>query len=997
MSIADGSPHISDFPVVGIGASAGGIRTLRNLLAALPRKSGLALVVVQHLPPNVPSRLVGILARAAKLTVREVVDGTTLQRDCVYVAAPDQVVTLEKGTLRSQTLSGFGRPGIDTIDTLLESLAADRGKQAIAVILSGTGTDGAAGAICVKRAGGTVLVQKPTTAEYGGMPLAAIATGTADHVLALRSIARELAARASPSYVPPPSKSDWNEEDAQALDDILTLIRRSVGFDLTGYKRTPLIWKTQERMRVRHIEDFRDYQALLEDDPAEREAFVHDVPIYVTSFFRDAEAWEVLDREVMPSLVAEGRPIRAWTPACSTGEEAYSVAMLLAEHAGRVANPAEFQVFATDASAEIVARAGRGRFSANAVKRVSPERTEQFFYSADGKYCVKKSLREKMVFAVQDLLADPPFSDLDLITCRNLLIYLEPSAIERVLSLLHSALRMKGYLFLGQGESLPPKQRGFEAVSFPSPIYRKVGAAKSVAVSLPGPESTRRPASNRALVAESAHRAVIEEFDIPSVLIDQEFNILRVYGDTDAFLRLPPGPPTHNLLDVVQSAWVTDVRIAIEHAMGVRRTITVADLTYNGPTSPAASIRVTPLHGEDERTSTRLLVSFLRPMPSLEATLADGRGNMPSVAIFPDGGTQDSADALRMSVEELEASREELQALNEELRTVNEQLMFSHEEVIAVNAELREKIQELETQANVLASGAVMTLFLDGELRVRWFTPAVTELFPLLPTDIGRPITIFAQKYVDEQFVSEVQAVMRTGEPAEAEVRSVEGRWYLRRIRPFRGEESNTGVAITFSDITDRKRAEESLRSSEAWLAGQKEAFQAAINGAPLETSLGVLVRTAMEQAGTDVRCAFYIADAEKAELRHVVGMPEAYAECVDGFRIGPDSLACGLAVYTGQPVITPDVTKAPRWKPWLWLAERYDYRGCWSFPIETESGNVVGTFAMYFTSPREATPRDCEFASVLTRAAAIIISRTQQAEQCARAEEALRESKQRL
>jgi two-component system CheB/CheR fusion protein len=815
-----------DFPIVGIGASAGGIAPLRGLFKRLPERTGLAFVVVQHLLPEHPSQLAEVLQKSTALPVCEAENGMKVNPDHVYVAPPSKMLTLEQGALRCRPLYAEEHAGIDSIDTFFASLAADRGRQAIAVVLSGTGKDGAAGIIRIRQAGGIVFVQNPHTAQHDGMPLAAIATGAANHILPVETMAHELANTAFSPAVPAATAHPANEDIAPPLDDILTLIRRQTGFDLSGYKLKPLRWQIQQRMKIRRIEHIDDYEDLLHDDPAELEALIRDIPIHVTEFFRDPEAWEVLAREVIAPLVQThggDRPLRVWTPACSSGEEAYSVAMLLAEQASQAEKPVDFQLFATDASFEIVARASRGLFSAAAVETISPERKARFFYTADGAYRIKKSLREKLVFAPQHLLADPPFSDLDMVTCRNLLIYLEPSVQQRLLSLLHASLRMGGTLFLGSGESLPPKQRGFETVSMHWHIYRKTEAATDdIRMHIPKRlERLQHTKPGKASVAERAHWAALEGFELPSVLIDDKFNILRVYGDTDAFLRLPPGEPTLNLLQVAQPALVTNLWIAADRAVAERRAVTVGGGLLDSKTGNfSLSLRITPLSGEDGR-SIRLLVSFLRSAPPAGFSLIENRKTGSSTASPSEQGSETWNDALRLSIEELEASREELQALNEELKTVNDQLNIRNDEVHEINAELQAKIRELETQSHVLSSGAVMTLFLDEALRIRWFTAAVSELFPVLPTDTGRKITELVPKFDDPYFIDEVRSVMRTAEPLESEVCNRAGRWYLRRIGPFRsGHDKTTGVAITFTDITERKRAEEALRQSEHRLRG---------------------------------------------------------------------------------------------------------------------------------------------------------------------------------
>ena len=810
--------HSSQFPVVGIGASAGGITALQSLFKDIPAHPSLSFVIVQHLLPDQPSQLAKLMGKWAALSVHEAKGGVSLERDCIYVAPAGEELRLEHGVFVTRPLDGASaRAGIDTIDSFFESLASDVGHRAIAVVLSGTGTDGAAGAVRIKQAGGMVLVQDPTSAMHDGMPNAAIANGAADHIMPLGALAQELVACASPSYMRSASAASWAGDVTAVLESIIKLIRNRAGFDLAGYKTTPLLWRIQRRMEFRRVPLFRDYEALLHDDSAELESLIRGIPIHVTDFFRDAPAWALLQREVIPRLFAQakGALVRVWTPACATGQEAYSLAMLLAEHASTLTEPSDFQVFATDAAAEIVARAGRGIFKPAAMSALSAERRQRFFYAADGTYRVKRALREKMVFAPQDLLADPPFSGLDLVTCRNLLIYLEPDAVKRVVYLLHSALHPGGYLFLGKGEALAAKQRGFAELLPSSRIYRKTGRATKVDVEFPRrPVRLRTSRSLRSAVEAHSHEAAIESSDLPAVLVDRYFQIVRIYGDTGPFLRLKPGEPTLNLLQLVLPPLGVEIELAAQKARAQLCAVVVDGLSDPTMRACTLSLRVTPLHTPEEDGS-RLLVSFL-------SSAAAGNGEADEPSMMPGaraGEAVDYSEALRLSHEELEASREELQALTQELRASNDQLNLANDELNQANTRLRDKLDELETQSNVLSSGAVMTLFLDEELCVRWFTAALSELFPVKAWDAGRRITDFAPKFSRPEFIEDVRAVMRTGVPKEAAVRTFDDRWYLKRIRPFRagsGEGSGAGVAITFTDITDRKNAEEALRETEA-------------------------------------------------------------------------------------------------------------------------------------------------------------------------------------
>lgn len=967
-------------PIVAIGASAGGITALQKLFETLPANLPYAFVVLQHLPAEQPSALLPLIEKWSRMRVRAAADGTRPAPHCIYIPAPDRILTLEAGTLRTRAAIGGGRrPGLDTIDAFLESLALRQGARSIAVILSGTGMDGTAGAVRIRQTGGIVIVQDPLTALHDGMPNAVIRRGIHDHVLPVSAIGRQLALCADPGYVRPPPETDWTGAMSATLERILALIRQQAGFDLSGYQPSPLLWRVQQRMDVRRARSFDDYASLVEDDPIELEALVRGIPLHVTGFFRDPEAWEVLRDDVLTPLVQEigaDQPVRVWTPACSSGEEAYSVAMMLDEVVHETGIAADFQVFATDAAPEILAHASRGVFRDQALLALPAARRKRFFHAAGGAFRVKRFLRDKMVFAPQDIVSDPPLSGLDLVTCRNLLIYLEPQTIRRVLFLLHGSLRSGGYLFLGKSEGYQATRRGFDPVSAPWNIYRKAGPMPRE----DGPFPAVARASDSSILSATAHRVALAHLDLPSVLIDDHCNLLRVYGNTEDILSLPAGEPTQNLIDLVPRHWVRRLQAALQQALAEREPLTLTNLPDRDTGSSSIDVRLTPLPTATDQAGHRILVSFIRKPD--HAGAPDAGGERTAQARQYLAAAIDWQDEARISREELEASREELQALNEELKASNAQLDASNTQLNEANVQLHDKIAQLGMQSRVLSSGAVMTLFLDQDLKLRWFTPAMGDLLRLSARDTGRSIADLQPQCQDPDFLRDIREVLEANEPRGAVIRSHDDKWFVRRIYPYRsGAGAIAGVAITFADITVQTHAEVALRASElslrrgqVWLSAQKEAFQAAMNGASLELSLGVLIRTLLKQAQDDRRCAFYIADGK--HLRHVVGMNEAYARCVDGLVISPESLACGLAVATGKPVITRDVLDEPRWRSWTWLALEFGYRGCWSFPVETAEGSLVGSLAMYFNAPREPTPIDLELAAAFTQTAAVIISR---------------------
>lgn len=710
---------------------------------------------------------------------------------------------------------------------------------------------------------------------------------------------------------------------------------------------------------------------LLGDDPVELEALARGISIHVTEFFRDADAWAVLQADVLQRLIAEAgkeRILRVWTPACATGEEAFSVAMLLDELARDAAEPFHFQIFATDAAPEVVASASLGQFNARSLTGLSPARQERYFYKVDAAFRVKRFLREKLVFAPQDLISDPPLSGLDLVTCRNLFIYLEPETVWDVLFSLHGSLRIGGCLLLGRSEAYPLDDQGFEVVSRKWNIYRKVGPKREVPRSV-----VRRVASDEERLAKLALRLAYEQFDVPSVLIDENGSTLRVYGDTKDVLRLPAGEPSLRITDLVPKQWEARLRHSIRQVLADQEPITLEGLKLDVAENVPMRVRLTPLQTSGGAACDRVLVSFVREQDAADASEAEGTPLMQDDLDV--AGSVDWKDKARVSREELEASREELQALNEELKASNEQLNRSNGDLNVTNVALQKSIEQLAMQSRVLTSGAVMTMFLDPDLRLRWFTPSMRDVFPLMPGDTGRHIADLVTKFPDAAFYTDIHAVLRASKPREAIIRDRHDHTFLRKIYPYVSEtKAISGVAITFVDISDHARAEAVIVRSRAWLSAQKDAFQAAMNGASLETSLGILARTLSKQSHERGRCAFYVADG--SALRHVVGMSEEYARCVDGFEVSPESLACGLAIATGQPVITTDVFDEPRWQPWIWLAEKFGYRGCWSFPVETAEGARTGALAIYSREPGRPTTMDLELAQVLTQTAGVIMGR---------------------
>ena len=834
----DGSRPI----IAAIGASAGGVKALQGFFSALPEGLGVSFVVVTHLAPDQRSQLAEVLGDSTRLPVTQVTDAVPIEPDRVYVVPPDRELHVTDDEVSARPFAE-GHLQRTPIDTFFRSFARTYG-DGFGILLSGGGSDGSVGLKAVKEGGGLVLVQDPTEAEYGSMPRSAIATGLADLVLPVR----ELAAR-MPDLVRAKRRLRDDPEalgDEEVLRRILALLRTRTGHDFSQYKRATVLRRLARRMQVTRTERYEDYLAYLRGNVEEAQALFEDLLISVTTFFRDPEAFEALAETVVPRLfdeAAEGEPIRVWVPGCATGEEAYSLAILLLEEAARRGVHPNVQVFATDLDEGALATAREGRYPDAIAADVSEERLLRFFSREGDHYCVQREVRDCVLIASHSLLRDPPFSRLDLVSCRNLLIYLDRELQNQVFDLLQYALRPGGYLFLGSSETaasgpfraLDKEHRLYQAHEQPeegrpplpdlllyaTPRPRRV-------VGRPGPRPGREG-------TDALHRQALEDLGPPSVLVDEDRRAVHLSETAGRYLLQPGGAPTTDVTELVRRELQVELRAALHAAF------------YEGATSVSLPI---PVRFDETPRNVQVVVRPLRPREDeerlalvlfVEGSPSAVPGEVPALGADADETLRRLSDELRevrgqltrtreestATAEELRASNEELQSMNEEYRSATEELETSkeelqsvNEELETVNAELKKKLAEVsrahDDLRNLMAATEVGTLFLDPALRIKRTTPRVADLFSVTEADRGRPITDFTHRLDYPELEADVHAVLKNLAPVEREVRSHDDRWYLVRLRPYRtAEDRIDGVVVTFVDFTARKEAQEALRQSE--------------------------------------------------------------------------------------------------------------------------------------------------------------------------------------
>ena len=853
--------------VAGIGAGEGAVASLEKLLAKVPAGQGVAFVMIHH-PDLTKQDLVELLKGRTAFEVVEAAEGMTVLADRIHVMPPDKFLNISGGRLTLKApvhCNGLLMP----IDHFFCSLAADRRHRCAGIVLSGNGSDGTLGLSDIRAAGGRTFAEDLGSTEVPGMPQSAIETGVTDEVLtaeamaeAITALARRMIAEAGHDTVDSPKFND----DLQVILDIL---RTKVGHDFRCYKPSTLVRRIRRRMALGGFETMAGYALHMAEHPDEVALLQKDLLIGVTEFFRQPSAWDTLEKKVIAPLLDNtppGSDLRVWVPGCSTGKEVYSLAMLLAEQAEQPGRKAGFQIFATDADFTALAKARTGSYPEEEIGgSVSPERLKRFFSRKDGRYQVIKSIRERVVFAPQNITADPPFSRLDLIICRNLLIYLDQQVQRKIIALFHFALRDGAFLFLGNAETIGDREDLFEPVSKKWRIYRRIGVGHRVNVEIPAHSADTLPAilspqvavMPRMSLTAMAQQVLLDRFTPACVMIDRKLQVLYIHGLVENYLTLPAGELTTRVVDMAREGLQARLRGAIGKCIETGRPMAFTARTRRGEKSMPVKVTVGSLRNIRE-TGGLLLITFedvrFPVTKSGRSTMAENdvhqladelkitREELQSTI----DQLESSNDQLKASNEEVMAANEELQSANEEMETSKEELQSLNEELNTINVRLQEKVDELESAnndvVNLLASTSIATLFLDKQLRIKRYTPAVNRLMSLIPSDAGRPFGDIQLRVHDAMLMDDAHQVLVDLTPIAREVRADEGRWYTRRIMPYRTQDDRIeGVVVTFVDVTDIKQAEEALREAHtraAWLARFPEENPVPVMRASLDGTL---------------------------------------------------------------------------------------------------------------------------------------------------------------
>jgi two-component system, chemotaxis family, CheB/CheR fusion protein len=832
--------------IVGIGASAGGLDAFTTFITDMRPDSGMAFVLVQHLDPQQPSLLPELLAPHTFMPVRSVVDRMPIAPNHVYLIPPNTTLTIDQGMLCLATpleAHGHRMP----IDHFFHSLAANQGARAIGIIFSGTGSDGTLGLRAIKDCGGMTIVQAPETARYDAMPRSAIARRVVDHILPIAEMPAVLLAHVQYGihHAPLTESGDLQVQGREELRAICLVLRQATGHDFQHYKPATLLRRIARRMQVLHIETIAAYAEQLRQNRQEADHLFQDLLISVTQFFRDLAVFGALAGAVIPNLFGRqgfDTPVRVWVAGCASGEEAYSIAILLREHMSRLEAPPTVQVFATDIDEAALEVARQGQYDAGIAEHVSAERLARFFIQDGSVYQVTKAIRDMCIFSAHNLISDPPFARIDLIACRNLLIYFDADLQRKLIPLLHYALAPQGYLLLGSSESVAAHTELFRTIDKQHRIFQRKEVLIRPQIDFPLTEPLRRPirqlgparqpaATAAPDIGTTLERILLRHYAPPSAIVDQEGAAVYFSSRTGAYLEAPAGAPNLDILAMVHPQLRLTLQTAIHAALKSRAPTTHENLAITtGDVVQRLNLIVRPL-SELGPDSGLLLVVFqeLGPPTSVHAqpSALGPRLDEPITQQLAQE-LQTTRDALETTIEQLREANteqssanedllsinEELQSANEELQTSKEEIQSINEELQTVNTELNRKVEQLDRVnadlANLLASMQIPALFLYADGRIARFTPAATDVFRLIESDVGRPITDIAARYRDGDLIEAVALVLHTLAPYDEPVYGPESNtWWIMRIRPYRTLTNQVdGVVVTFSDITDLKRAE---------------------------------------------------------------------------------------------------------------------------------------------------------------------------------------------
>lgn len=826
---------VASFYVVGLGASAGGLEALRSFFAAVPADSGAAFVVIQHLAPDHPSQMVELLATHTQAPVHQVEDGVTIQPDHVHIIPPGKCLKIFRGQLL--LFDPEKRAPHLPIDQFFRSLAADCGKFAIGIALSGTGSDGTLGVRAIKEAGGTVMVQDEASAKFSGMPDSAGATGLADYILPPAEMARELLKFIRHPFVARARGAALKVGEAN-LHKVLSFVHGQTGIDFTGYKPSTVVRRIERRIGIAQLANSNDYLQFLQQSEQEVAALRRDLLINVTRFFRDGEVFAVLRDEILPLTLKRAAPqktLRIWVPGCATGEEAYSIAMLVQELVTARGEKWEVNIFATDVDRNSIECAGRGLYPKSIAADVAPELLARFFVEESGCLRISREIREQIVFAQQNILRDPPFTHVDLISCRNLLIYLRADSQHKVMALLHFALQPGGYLLLGTSETIGDREHAFDTVNAKMRIFKKrTDSTPTIAEALrsaPTPTGTHQPPpvarilpdkTRQEKIWETISAQLMTEFGTTCLVLNAKHEILRSFGEPQRFLTVHPGRASLSVLKLMPRGLSLALSSALRRAAKEQKTVRYSGVrTSDEGGTGTIDVKVEPLAAESDHGGT-VLVFLQEAKAAFTAPASDdfnlSRESIGRIADLEDD-LESTKESLQVATEDKETAQEELQATNEELLAGNEELQSSNEELESVNEELttlnaeyQQKIAELIVSnndlENFLRTSDVATIFLDDALRVRRFTSAVTREIPLRQHDLGRLLTEFAHPLISA-IAEDFLHVAARGEAIMKTVETRRGVSHLVRITPYRGEgASERGLVVTLLDISALQRTE---------------------------------------------------------------------------------------------------------------------------------------------------------------------------------------------